>query len=146
SLTMRAAGGQGVETLVDDVSVAGAELAGADQSQHRLLYATPELLQPLHLSGRGTVQLTVASSEPADNLSVWLIELPWDDGRNGTTSVITRGWADPQNYRSQTESEPLVPGRFYQLTFELQPDDQIVPAGRRIGLMVFSSDQDFTLW
>jgi len=28
----------------------------------------------------------------------------------------------------------------------LQPDDQIVPAGRSIGLMIFSSDRDFTLW
>jgi X-Pro dipeptidyl-peptidase len=31
------------------------------------------------------------------------------------------------------------------LSFDLQPDDQIVSAGKRIGLMVFSSDQDFTL-
>jgi X-Pro dipeptidyl-peptidase len=42
--------------------------------------------------------------------------------------------------------EPLEPGRFYDLTFDLQPDDQIVPAGKRIGLMIFSSDRDFTLW
>ena len=32
------------------------------------------------------------------------------------------------------------------MTFDLQPDDQIIPAGRRIGLMIFSSDRDFTLW
>jgi X-Pro dipeptidyl-peptidase len=44
-----------------------------------------------------------------------------------------------------TRSEPLVPGRFYRLHFPLEPDDQIVPAGSRIGLMVFSSDRDFTL-
>ncbi|MFO7903706.1 MAG: hypothetical protein R6U98_13670, partial [Pirellulaceae bacterium] len=25
-------------------------------------------------------------------------------------------------------------------------DDQIIPAGQRIALMVFSSDRDFTLW
>jgi X-Pro dipeptidyl-peptidase len=40
----------------------------------------------------------------------------------------------------------LTPGRFYRMTFDLQPDDQIIPAGRRIGLMIFSSDRDFTLW
>jgi X-Pro dipeptidyl-peptidase len=28
----------------------------------------------------------------------------------------------------------------------LQPDDQIIPAGEQIGLMIFSSDRDFTLW
>jgi X-Pro dipeptidyl-peptidase len=32
------------------------------------------------------------------------------------------------------------------LTFDLQPDDQIVPAGKRIALMILSSDRDFTLW
>jgi X-Pro dipeptidyl-peptidase len=60
--------------------------------------------------------------------------------------VITRGWADPQNHASLTESEPLVPGQFYDLTFELQPDDQVIPAGQQIGLMIFSSDREFTLW
>jgi X-Pro dipeptidyl-peptidase len=40
----------------------------------------------------------------------------------------------------------LKPGAFYDLSFDLQPDDQIIPAGQRIGLMVFSSDREFTLW
>lgn len=32
------------------------------------------------------------------------------------------------------------------LTLDLQPDDQIIPAGEAIGLMVFASDRDHTLW
>jgi X-Pro dipeptidyl-peptidase len=35
---------------------------------------------------------------------------------------------------------------FYTLRFDLQPDDQIIPKGQQIALMIFSSDQDFTLW
>ena len=31
------------------------------------------------------------------------------------------------------------------MTFNLQPDDQIIPAGQQIGLMIFSSDKEFTL-
>jgi X-Pro dipeptidyl-peptidase len=86
---------------------------------------------------------------------VWLVSLPWTEGPIGPANVITRGWADPQNhasltkggnYDSRARGVPLEPGRFYTLTFDLQPDDQIVPAGRRIGLMIFSSDRDFTLW
>jgi X-Pro dipeptidyl-peptidase len=42
--------------------------------------------------------------------------------------------------------EPLIPGKFYEMTFELEPDDQIIPAGQQIGLLIFSSDRDFTLW
>ena len=60
--------------------------------------------------------------------------------------LITRGWADPQNHASITQGEPLVPGQFYDVTFDLQPDDQIIAAGQRIGLMIFSSDPEFTLW
>jgi len=63
-----------------------------------------------------------------------------------TDNIITRGWADPQNHESLTESEPLVPGAYYEVTFELQPDDQIIRAGQQIGLMIFSSDREFTLW
>jgi X-Pro dipeptidyl-peptidase len=79
---------------------------------------------------------------------VWLVSLPWNDDKNAkiTDNIITRGWADPQNYHSLTESEPLVPGKFYHMTFDLQPDDQIIPPGQQIGLMIFSSDKDFTLW
>jgi hypothetical protein len=61
--------------------------------------------------------------------------------------VITRGWADPQNHaKSLQKGEPLVPGTFYDVTFDLQPDDQILPARRALGLMIFASDRDFTLW
>ncbi|RZK34133.1 MAG: Xaa-Pro dipeptidyl-peptidase, partial [Pedobacter sp.] len=54
--------------------------------------------------------------------------------------------ADPQNYKSITKGTPLTPGKFYDLKFNLQPDDQIIPAGKQIGLMIFSSDKEFTLW
>lgn len=139
-------GGQGSETLVDDVSFSGAALAAADRNNHRLLYATPELREAVHLSGTARITVRVASSKPAANLSVWLVALPWTETPTRTTSLITRGWADPQNYQSLTRGEPLVPGRFYTMTFDLQPDDQVIPTGKRIGLMIFSSDRDFTLW
>lgn len=134
------------EKLVDDYRKSGADLAKAETSDHRLLYATAELKAPLHLSGTGKVRIKLASDRPAANLSVWLVALPWTDSDRIFDDVITRGWADPQNHASLSESQPLVPGRFYELAFSLQPDDQVLPAGTRIGLMVFSSDRDFTLW
>ena len=140
------------ERLVDNVSFDGASLAEAEWAAHRLMYATPGLASDVHLSGVATVTVRVAANRKAANLSVWLVELPWSDGgRGGTNSVITRGWADPQNHaaadpKSPRTGEALVPGQFYDVTFDLQPDDQIIPAGKRIGLMIFSSDRDFTLW
>lgn len=135
-----------VEKLVDDHRISGGQLAAADTSSNRLLFATATLTEPLHLSGIGRVKIRLASSKPAANLSVWLVALPWTDSDRIHDDIITRGWADPQNHRSLRESEPMVPGEFRELEFELQPDDQVIPAGARIGWMIFSSDRDFTLW
>jgi X-Pro dipeptidyl-peptidase len=146
SLRPTAAPKQGTEKLVDDVAFIARELAKAEKSDNRLLYATPPLKQPLHVSGIVRVKMKLACNQPATNLSVALVSLPIVEGAKITDNLITRGWADPQNHKSLTESEPLVPGRFYELNFDLQPDDQIVPAGKRIGLLVFGSDRDYTLW
>ena len=137
----------GRERLVDDVAFSGVDLARASASNQRLLYVTPVLKEAVHLSGLATVRIRLASSKPAANLSVWLVSLPWDSSDRTPIyhNIITRGWADPQNHASMRSSEPLVPGTYYSLSFDLQPDDQVIPAGQQIGLMIFSSDQEFTL-
>ena len=145
-LELSEASGQGTESLVDNVSFDGASLARAEWSSHRLIYQTAELTRDVHLSGTPRVTVRLASSKPAANLSVWLVALPWTGSETLTDDVITRGWADPQNHASLTDGEPLVTGRFYDVSFDLQPDDQVIAAGQRIGLVIFSSDRDFTLW
>jgi len=141
--------GQGTETLVDNFSFSGATLARAEWTNHRLLYVTAQFTEPVHLSGTSTITIRLAADKAAANLSVWLVSLPWVEARGrrpGRGGLITRGWADPQNHSSLTDGEPLTPGEFVELTFDLQPDDQIVAAGQQIGLLIFSSDREFTLW
>jgi X-Pro dipeptidyl-peptidase len=135
------------EIIIDDVNYAGEYLARSKTSEHRLKYLTPVLTEDLHLSGVSQLSIRLASTKPAANLSVWLVSLPWngEDDAAIYDNIITRGWADPQNHQSITSSEPLIPGKFYTINFDLQPDDQIIPAGQQIGLMLFSSDQEFTL-
>ncbi|WP_417959342.1 Xaa-Pro dipeptidyl-peptidase [Flagellimonas taeanensis] len=139
---------QGTETLVDNYSFSGSSLAQAEITNHRLIYVTPPLSEDVHISGIPKIKIRLASSKPAANLSVWLVSLPWTERRNTkiTDNIITRGWADPQNHKSLTESGPLVPNKFYEMEFGLMPDDQIIPKGQQIGLMIFSSDKEFTLW
>lgn len=146
---------QGIETLVDDVSFSASDLGRAESSPNRLLYATAPLAEPVHISGTPQVTIRVAANKPAANLSVYLVALPLGEGNIIRNGLITRGWADPQNaasltdggnYASMEPGKPLVPGEAVTLTFDLQPDDQIIPAGKRIGLMIMSSDRDFTLW
>ncbi len=135
------------ETIIDNFSFDGASLAQADSTDHRLLFVTHELSKPVHISGTPKVTIRLACDRPAANLSVWLVSLPWNKDRNAkiTDNIITRGWADPQNHKSIRKGEPLEPGKFYDVSFDLQPDDQVIEKGQQIGLMIFSSDRDFTL-
>ena len=139
-------GKQGQETIIDNYSFSAPLLAKAEWSNHRLLFATSPLKKGLHISGTPRISLRMASNRPAANLSVWLVSLPWTDSEKITDDVITRGWADPQNARSIETQEPLVDGEFRTVEFDLQPEDQVIQAGEQIGLMIFSSDRDFTLW
>jgi X-Pro dipeptidyl-peptidase len=135
------------ETLVDNYSFPGEMLAQKEDTKHRLIYVSPILKEDVHISGLTSITIKAASTKPAVNLSVWLVSLPWNNSSNTkiTDNIITRGWADLQNYKSLTKSTPLNPGKFYQMTFDLQPDDQIIKKGQQIGLMIFSSDSAYTL-
>jgi X-Pro dipeptidyl-peptidase len=147
----------GTDKLVDDAVKSGSLNASEPQSQNRLLYATPVLTDTVHISGAARMTLRLSSSAPAANLSVWLVMLPYDSTRVGSgshTGVVARGWADIRNYKSLTKGgnydsklpgEPLVPGKFYDVTFDLEPDDEFIPAGKRLGVMIMSSDKEFTL-
>ena len=63
----------------------------------------------------------------------------------GVATILTRGWIDPANRHSDWADVTTRPGRFYDVDFDMQPRDSIVPAGHRLGLMVISSDRDFTI-
>ena len=146
-----------VDTLADSPAHSATVLASAPSSQGRLLYATATLTDSIRISGSVRVTLRVAVDRPAANLSVYLVTLPFDStkiGSEGRVGVVTRGWADPQNHASLTKGgnydamskgEPLVPGKFYDLAFDLEPDDQVIPAGKQLGVMIMSTDPEFTL-
>lgn len=153
SFTPLALGDPVTETVIDDWNCGTAGLANAASSTTRLLFTTPVLDAPLHISGTPTVTVRLAASKAAVNLSIALVRLPWSGGASCTsgtqgtsTSVVTRGWADPKNRADPFGSETdLTPGEFVDVTFEIQPDDQVIPAGFQLGLMIFSSDREFTL-
>jgi X-Pro dipeptidyl-peptidase len=136
-----------IDTLIDNYKISSAELSSANNSDHRLLFVTPVLEQDIRISGIPRITLRVSANEPAVNLSVMLVALPWEEGKEVMIydNIITRGWADPQNYRSMTNGEKLEPGKFYDLSFDLMPDDQVIAKGQQIGLMIFSSDAQYTI-
>lgn len=121
-------------------------LPGPDNAHpNRLVYRSAPLAAPAHLSGTPTVSLWASvDNRTAANLTAVLV----DYGPAGGTEppvMVTRGWMDVQNWRSPGTSAPLAPGTEHTFRWELQADDYVFPAGHRIGLLVVSTDMDYTL-
>jgi X-Pro dipeptidyl-peptidase len=130
-----------IEVIVDDASIDADALVAAPQSPHRLLYQSPALAAPVHVSGIPSVSLRMSFDRPAAIVSAMVVDFK----AAGEPVIVTRGWADPQNRESISTTTSIVPGSVYSIAFELQPHDYIFPAGSRIGLVLLSSDRLFTL-
>lgn len=148
TLVLQPAADKQIDTLTDDHHFTGEELTDLKQSDHRLLFITPTLQNDLRISGVPQVRIRMTADKPAANLSVWLVALPWEDEKETEIyeNIITRGWADPQNHQSINQGEAIQAGVYYDVQFDLMPDDQIIPKGQQIALMIFSTDREFTLW
>ena len=125
----------------DDVLIQGPDAA----RQNRLIYRSPELAQDVRISGTPWVNLTMSvENRNAANLTAVLV----DYGPTGSADapvMVTRGWLDPQNRLSVRDGRPIRRGQAYDLRWDLQPDDYLFRAGRRIGLVVVSTDHDYTI-
>jgi X-Pro dipeptidyl-peptidase len=80
--------------------------------------------------------------------------IPGDTGctalrRLGTTTtpykIVSRGWLDIRNRHDPARTEQLKPGREYAFTWDFQPKDYLFKQGHKIGLIITSTDRDYTL-
>lgn len=146
--TSRNRRGQVEQSFVDEGrTIPPADLVADPDTAHpnRLAYVSPRLDDDVRLSGRSEVRLRMSiDNRTAANLTAYVV----DYGPRGSTDepfVVTRGWMDPQNRRSAAKTMPVREGRTHTFRWTLEPKDHVFPAGHRIGLVVFSSDQDYTL-
>ena len=128
---------RGRELDTDDVLIQNPD---ADHP-NRLAYLTRALTTDARLSGTPWVSLKLAiENRTAANLTAVLV-----DYSSGAPVMVTRGWLDPQNRSSDARSQRVRPGKEYRLRWDLQPDDYLFKAGHRIGLVVVSTDHDYTI-
>jgi X-Pro dipeptidyl-peptidase len=59
--------------------------------------------------------------------------------------IVTRGWLDVRNRHDPSRTEPIRPGTVYSFRWDMQPEDYVFKAGHRIGLVLLSTDYDYTL-
>jgi X-Pro dipeptidyl-peptidase len=129
---------RGRELDTDDVLIQSPDTA----NPNRLVYTTDALSRTARLSGTPWVNLRMSIlNKTAANLTAVLV----DYGPGGTARMVTRGWLDPQNRTSPSRTERIEQGRLYDLRWDLQPDDHVFAAGHRIGLVVVSTDHDYTI-
>jgi X-Pro dipeptidyl-peptidase len=108
----------------------------------RIAFVGAPLASPTLLSGTPTVRLELAvRNRRAANVTVAVVEYRAD----GSARIVTRGWADPQNHADLQHGELLDPGTPYALSFQLEPKQTWFAAGSRIGVVVASTDREFTL-
>jgi X-Pro dipeptidyl-peptidase len=129
------------EELWDDARQRAEDLAAADTSTHRLRYFSEPVVRAQWLSGAPRVRLALDFDHPAANVTALLTDV----GPDGSIRVVTRGWANPQHRFSPRTTAPVVPGQRYGINLTMQPADTVLPPGHRWGLIVLSSDHDFTL-
>lgn len=58
---------------------------------------------------------------------------------------MTRGRLDIRNRDSAARPSPVVEGREYRLCWAVQPQDYVVEKGHRLGVVLISTDHDYTL-
>ncbi|WP_241156864.1 Xaa-Pro dipeptidyl-peptidase [Bacillus sp. FJAT-42376] len=132
-----------IQSFTDDTAIHAEELVKnpADSNKNRLAFVTNELMKPLRISGTPEVSIQASIDKPAANLTALLVDYSQDH----QTSIVTRGWMDPQNAHSPFRSKALTPGKRYSFTWDMQPDDYVFEKGHKVGIVLVSSDYDYTI-
>ncbi|MEU7003892.1 CocE/NonD family hydrolase [Nonomuraea sp. NPDC046570] len=68
-----------------------------------------------------------------------------DNTATSGLNVVTRGILDAQNHKSLSRQTPLTPGKSYQITWKMLPQDYEFKAGHRLGLVLTGANDDTNL-
>ncbi|WP_282141607.1 Xaa-Pro dipeptidyl-peptidase [Cytobacillus oceanisediminis] len=86
--------------------------------------------------------------------SCWGESISTDDGCYKETEktthtapyeVVTRGWFDPQNWKTIEKDDPLKEGKSYKFEWDVLPEDYVFKEGHRIGIIIAGSDRRRTI-
>jgi hypothetical protein len=138
---------QAEESMIDNASLSQgttAELAlmNSATSPNRLSFQTPALNRDVRISGTTVVNMRVKFSAARANVSAQLVAYP----PAGNPFVVDRGWIDPENRSGDYSlTQPMTPNTYYNLRFDMQGKDYIVPTGWRLGLVLLSSHGNYTV-
>ncbi|MBO1582563.1 Xaa-Pro dipeptidyl-peptidase [Bacillus sp. XF8] len=141
-LPLRMGAVQQVSSLLDDAKIKSNQLVATPEleSPNRLVYVMPKLEKEMRISGTPKISFKGNIDRPVSNLTALLV-----DYGGAKPEIVTRGWMDPQNLNGEKQSTPIIPGKDYTLTWDMQPDDYVFQAGHQIGVVLIASDYDYTI-
>ncbi|WP_459502969.1 Xaa-Pro dipeptidyl-peptidase [Bacillus sp. C1] len=133
---------QQVSSLLDDAQIKSHQLIANPEleSPNRLVYVMPKLEREMRISGTPKISFKGSINRPVSNLTALLV-----DYGGAKPEIVTRGWMDPQNLNGKEQSTSIIPGKDYTFTWDMQPDDYVFQAGHQIGVVLISSDYDYTI-
>lgn len=137
-------GSGGVKTITDVGSKKRFEellRSPTNDNPNRIVFLSQEFDKDVLFSGTATVNLTFAlKNRRAANLSVALVQYNGQSGK-----IMTRGWADAQNYLKISEGELLEVNKKYRISFPLEPKQFALKRGSQLGVVIASTDYSYTL-
>ncbi|MCT6821286.1 MAG: Xaa-Pro dipeptidyl-peptidase, partial [Lactobacillus panisapium] len=143
-------------------------------SKASLRFTTDEFIHPVTIVGRPEIRLRVSSSLNKGQISVALVEIADRKRLTPTPKIlmsggqelgfhfqldslqefmpdklthaklITKAHMNLQNYADMKKPRSIKAGEFYDLQFKLQPTYYTMPAGSKLCLIIYSTDQGMT--
>jgi X-Pro dipeptidyl-peptidase len=98
----------------------------------RLMFLSDALNEQLRLSGTATITLRVRVDREAAGFGARVVDYAGD----GSAYIVSRTGADLGHYESWSVKRDLVPGQWYDLTWEINTDDRIFAQGHNLGLVI----------
>ena len=139
-----------------------------------LRFTTDEFIHPVTIVGRPEIRMSVSSSLTKGQISVALVEIADRKRLTATPKIlmsggqelgfhfqldslqeflpdklthaklITKAHMNLQNYADMKKPRSIKAGEFYDLQFKLQPTYYTMPAGSKLCLIIYSTDQGMT--
>ncbi len=133
------------ELTLDDHprQVAGEELPATNDlfetiTDHpsELVFETEPLENRLNYTGRPVVHLSAATDAESTYWAVHLESVAPD----GESNIINRGYFNTRHIDGLDDPRDLTPGEPYTLTVRMFPQDDVIPAGNQLRLVVTNTD------
>jgi X-Pro dipeptidyl-peptidase len=97
----------------------------------RLVFLTDALADPVRESGTATLTLRVKVDRKTAGFQARVVDY------NGNSAfIVSRTIADLGHFKAWDTQKELVPGKWYELSWEINTDDRIFAKGHNLGLVI----------